>query len=164
MWPLCGVREVHREECRQTLNRSTTTTPDIRRQPLLIFDDNHSRYSGNAFTYMAYMYKTWSFISPIWNRLMAVSDILQLAFRLCFQGGLFRTEHIKYYEKNVDKLWNWSTTTMTDISTQLDPSMLEVVFSFLRCGIICLGCSTIGFCMESPLCLLGRVFHIINIT
>ena len=182
MWPLCGVREVHREECRQTLNRSTTTTPDIQwrpllifddnhcwysttttpdilGQPLLIFDDNHSRYSANACTH------TWhtctipglSFLrSGIgwWPTLI----FKQLAFALCFQGGLFRTEHIKHYEKNE------IGRRQPPLIFPLDPSMLERVFSFLQCGIICLGYSTTRFCTESPLCLLGRVFHIVNIT
>ena len=82
-----------------------------RRQPLLIFCEC-------MYTYMAYMYNTWSFISSIWNRLMAVSAILQLAFALSFRGGLFRTEHIRYYEKNGDRLWNCSMTTTPDISTR----------------------------------------------
>ena len=81
---------------------------------------------------------------------MAVSDILQLAFRLCFRGGLFRTEHIKYYEKNVDKLWNWSTTTMTDISTQLDPSMLEIVFHFFNAESFASDVQQFGFAWNPP--------------
>ena len=76
-------------------NRSATTTPDILRIHV----------------------HTGSFISLIWNQLMAVSDILQLAFALCFRGGLSRTENIKYCEKNVDKLRNRSATITPDIST-----------------------------------------------